>query len=95
MRKKMRKKAADEEMVDIDALEAAADAEAPSDHGSRRNARDQAAEAASARAEEMQKRRARCALIWSPRIWVYLGCRGSCIRSAPLLMWLRILETTA
>ena len=68
MRKKMRKKAADEEMVDIDALEAAADAEAPSDHGSRRNARDQAAEAASARAEEMQKRRARCALLWSFKV---------------------------
>ena len=75
MRKKMRKKAADEDMVDIDALEAAADAEAPSDHGSRRNARDQAAEAASARAEEMQKRRARCA---SPS---FLTDSGSCLSS--------------
>ena len=60
VRKKLRKKAAeDEEMLDLDALEAAVDAAAPSDHGSRRGGRDQAAEAAAARAEEMQKRRAR------------------------------------
>ena len=63
----MRKKAAeDEEMVDLEALEAAADAEAPSDHGSRRNARDLAAEAAAARAEEAKKRRARYKFSPSP-----------------------------
>ena len=60
MRKKVRKRPAEEEVLDLDALEASADMETPADHGSRKARGDRAAAEAEARAEEQRKRRARC-----------------------------------